>query len=211
MKYGFIERQRSVWPARSLCRLLKVSHSGFYTWVGRTPSHRALANERLTGLIRQSFAQSDRTYGSPRVWRDLIDWGEAVGENRVARLMCRAQLQARHKRRRMPLDAGMRLEHCIARNVLERQFVADRPNRKWAADFTYVWTAQGWLYVAVVIAIADSSTCRQPAELLVPRFTHAGCEIDHRAQSNRSSISLCERPARHFKYGCKCIRNKPGS
>lgn len=151
MKYGFIERQRSVWPVRSMCQLLKVSHGGFYAWAGRSPSHRALANERLTGLIRQSFAQSDRTYGSPRVWRDLIDWGEHIGENRVARLMRQAHLIARHKRRRLPSDIAGRLEHCIARNVLERQFIADGPNRKWAADFTYLWTAQGWLYVAVVI------------------------------------------------------------
>jgi len=151
VKYGFIERQRSVWPVRSMCRLLEVSHGGFYTWVGRRPSHRALSNERLTGLIRQSFAQSDRTYGSPRVWRDLLAWGEAVGENRVARLMHKAQLEARSKRRRLPLDYGVRSAHCIASNVLNRQFVAPGPNRKWAADFTYVWTAEGWLYVAVVI------------------------------------------------------------
>jgi putative transposase len=128
-----------------------VSHGGFYAWVGRTPSHRALANERLTGLIRQSFAQSDRTYGSPRVWRDLIAWGETVGENRVARLMRRAQLQARRRRRRWPADMGVRQEHCIAANVLDRHFEADGPNRKWAADFTYLWTAEGWLYLAVVI------------------------------------------------------------
>ena len=151
MKYGFIERQRSVWPVRTLCRLLRVSHGGFYTWVGRPPSHRALANERLTGLIRQSFAQSDRTYGSPRVWRDLLAWGETVGENRVARLMQRAQLHARRKRRRWPTDVGVRQEHCIAANVLERQFEAAGPNRKWVADFTYLWTAEGWLYLAVVI------------------------------------------------------------
>ena len=151
MKYGFIERQRSVWPVRSLCRLLKVSHGGFYTWAGRAASHRALANERLLGLIRQSFAQSDLTYGSPRVWRDLLAWGEAVGENRVARLMHRAQLQARPKRRRLPLDHGVRSAQCIATNVLDRQFAAPAPNRTWAADFTYLWTTEGWLYVAVVI------------------------------------------------------------
>jgi len=136
VKYGFIERQRSVWPVRSMCRLLKVSHGGFYTWAGRAASHRALANERLLGLIRQSFAQSDRTYGSPRVWRDLLAWGEAVGENRVARLMHRAQLQARPKRRRLPCDHGMRWAHCIATNVLARQFAAPAANRTWAADFT---------------------------------------------------------------------------
>lgn len=77
------------------------------------------------------------------MWRDLIEWGEAVSENRVARLMRKAQLQARHKRRRLPLNAGVRVKHCIARNILERRFVADGANRKWAADFTYLWTAQG--------------------------------------------------------------------
>ena len=151
MRYGFIERQRSVWPVRTMCRLLNVSHGGFYAWAGRLPSHRTVTNERLTGLIRQSFAQSDRTYGSPRVWRDLVAWGERVGENRVARLMRRAQLQARRRRRRVPTDTGIRSEHCIAANVLDRQFAADGPNRKWAADFTYLWTTEGWLYLAVVI------------------------------------------------------------
>ncbi len=151
MKYGFIERQRSVWPVRNMCGLLKVSHGGFYAWAGRAASHRALANERLLGLIRQSFAQSDRTYGSPRVWRDLLEWGERIGENRVARLMRAAHLQARHKRRRLPTDEGVRLAHCIAANVLDRRFVAATANQRWAADFTYLWSAEGWLYVAVVI------------------------------------------------------------
>jgi len=151
VRYGFIEQHRSVWPVRTMCQLLEVSRAGFYEWAGRTPSHRALANERLTGLVRQSFAMSDRTYGSPRVWRDLVAWGESVGENRVARLMRLAHLKARHKRRRLPQDGGHRLEHSIAPNVLDRQFEADGPNRKWVADFTYVWTAQGWLYVAAVI------------------------------------------------------------
>ncbi len=151
MRYGFIERHRSVWPVRTMCQLLKVSRAGFYEWVGRPPSDRALDNERLTGLVRQSFAMSDRTYGSPRVWRDLVAWGERVGENRVARLMRLAHLKARHKRRRLPQDEGARLEHSIAPNVLDRQFQADGPNRKWVADFTYVWTTEGWLYVAAVI------------------------------------------------------------
>jgi putative transposase len=134
-----------------MCRMLQVSHGGFYEWQSRSPCKRQRDNERLTGLVRQSFAMSDRTYGSPRVWRDLLDWGERIGENRVARLMRLAHLQARHKRRRLPADRGLRAEHCIAPNVLDRQFAADGPNKKWAADFTYLWSAEGWLYVAVVI------------------------------------------------------------
>jgi putative transposase len=134
-----------------MCRLLSVSHGGFYDWFDRSPSARAVENERLTGLIRSSFEQSDRTYGSPRVWRDLDEWGERVSENRVARLMCRAGLRARLKRGKHPSDAASRAEHMIAPNVLDRQFEASAPNQKWVADFTYVWTGEGWLFVAVVL------------------------------------------------------------
>jgi putative transposase len=151
VRYGFIARHRSVWPVRLMCRLLSVSHGGFYDWQGRSLSRRTIESERLTGLIRSSFEQSDRTYGSPRVWRDLHDWGERISENRVARLMCRAGIRARSKRRRHPADPGARNEHTIAPNVLDRQFEANAPNQKWVADFTYVWTAEGWLFVAVVL------------------------------------------------------------
>ena len=151
MRYGFIARHRTVWPTLAMCRVMEVSHSGFYEWLGRSPSRRQRENLRLSGRIRESFEASDRTYGSPRVWRDLHEWGEACSENRVARLMQAAGLQARRKRRRSPTDTGVRPEHSIAANMLERQFEADAPNRKWVADFTYIWSAEGWLYLAVVL------------------------------------------------------------
>ena len=134
-----------------MCRLLDVSHSGFYDWCGREPSQRSLDNDRLTARIRSSFLQSDKTYGSPRVWRDMRDWGETCGENRVARLMRLAHLQARAKRKGKPADLGVRPEHLIAKNLLDRQFEANAPNQRWLADFTYIWTAEGWLFLAAVI------------------------------------------------------------
>lgn len=151
MKYPFIARHRAIWSVRTLCQVLNVSRSGFYEWLGRGLSLREQANARLTGRIRESFEASDRTYGSPRVWRDLRSWGEVCGRHRVARLMRSARLIARSKRRRHPLDAGARVAHTIANNVLDRNFTADAPNQKWVADFTYVWTAQGWLFVAAVM------------------------------------------------------------
>jgi len=151
VRFGFIAKHRAVWPIRVMCAVLQVSPSGFYEWFGRPPSRRARANEKLTGLIRQSFEASDRTYGSRRVWRDLQAWGERCGIHRVERLMHAARLAARKKRRRLPSDTGVRPEHRIAPNLLQRTFEADAPNRKWLADFTYVWTAEGWLYVAVVL------------------------------------------------------------
>ena len=131
--------------------MLQVSHGGFYEWAVRQPSRRSIEDARLTGRIRQSYLESDRTYGALRVARDLLDWGERCGKRRTARLMRLASLRARPKRRRPPSDASLRLEHTIAPNLLERQFAATGPNRKWVADFTYLPTGEGWLFVAVVL------------------------------------------------------------
>ena len=151
MRFGFIAQHRAMWPVQVLCEVLEVSRSGFYEWLGRSPSARARTNERLTGLIRQSFVASDRTYGSRRILRDVLDWGGQAGIHRIARLMQKAGLVARRKRRRVPQDLGQRPEHSIAPNLLQRDFASDAPNKRWLADFTYVWTAEGWLYVAVVL------------------------------------------------------------
>jgi putative transposase len=151
VRYAFIARHRGVWPVSPMCRVLQVSRSGFHDWHRRQPSARALEKERRTGLIRSFFVQSDRTYGSPRVWRDMRDAGETIGENQVACLMRAAGLQARRRRGHRPVDEGVRQEHLVAANVLQREFQASGPNLKWAADFTYVDTAEGWLYVAVVL------------------------------------------------------------
>ena len=151
MKFAFVARYRPVWPTRVMCRLLEVSASGFYEWLNRPQSARSLANARLLVRIRESFALSGQTYGSPRIWKDMAEAGECCGENRVARLMRVAHISAQPKPRRKPTDTGLRPEHSIAPNVLERNFAASGPNRKWAADFTYIWTGEGWLFVAVVI------------------------------------------------------------
>jgi putative transposase len=134
-----------------MCQTLGVSRAGFYEWMQRPESARAQRNRLLTVQIRTSYEQSDRTYGSPRVWRDLCAWGFSCGEHRVARLMRAAGLQARGKRRRLPFDVGARPEHSIAPNLLDRQFEATAPNQRWVADFTYIWTEEGWLYFAVVL------------------------------------------------------------
>lgn len=150
MKYGFIARHRSIWPTRTMCRLLGVSASGFYDWFERPQSLREQRNAELLESIRRSFLASDSTYGSPRIALDLRDAGESCSVNRVARLMQAAGIKARHKRRRLPGQI-LSVVHSIAPNLLDRQFDATGPNQKWAADFTYVWTSEGWLFVAVVL------------------------------------------------------------
>lgn len=101
--------------------------------------------------MRASFLASDRTYGARRVWHDILSHGVACGLHRVERLMRAQALRARPRRRGLPKDHGARLAGAVAPNVLDRRFSADRPNQKWVADFTYIWTAEGWLYVAAVV------------------------------------------------------------
>src|SRR5262245_10839745 len=105
----------------------------------------------LSAKIRVSFAASDRTYGARRVWHDLLAAGIECGLHAIERLMRRSGLRARPRRRRLPIDLGDRSMAAVSANVLERQFEAPAPNRKRVADFTYIWTAEGWLYVAAVL------------------------------------------------------------
>jgi putative transposase len=128
---------------------LGVSASGFYEWLKRPESNRAMSNRVILVRIRESFEASHRSYGSPRVWRDLRDWNVPCSENRVARLMRQAAIVARPRLKRPRYDLGQR--SVIAPNLLDRQFEADGPNQKWVADFTYIPTAEGWLYLAVVL------------------------------------------------------------
>ncbi len=149
MKFGFVAKHRGIWPVRWLCEALGVSRSGFHAWLSRSPSARARSDEVLGAKVRDSFVGSDRTYGARRVWHDMLAEGAACGLHRVERLMREQALRARPRCRGLPSDKGTR--HEAADNVLDRQFEATAPNQKWIADFTYIWTAEGWLYVAAVI------------------------------------------------------------
>jgi len=150
MRFVFIAKHRNIWPVSWLCEALDVSRSGFHAWLRRGPSARAQSDEDLTAKVRASFVGSARTYGARRVWRDVLADGVACGLHKVERLMRANALRARPRRRALPKDDGCR-SPVVAPNVLDRQFAAERPNQKWIADFTYIWTAEGWLYVAAVI------------------------------------------------------------
>lgn len=132
-----------------MCEMLGVSRSGFHAWLRRPISARASYDEKLVVEIDKSFKASDRTYGARRVWRDVLEEGLTCGLHRIERLMRQNALRARPKRRGKPKDDGQ--GSVIADNILDRDFEADRPNQKWLADFTYIWTAEGWLYVSVVL------------------------------------------------------------
>ena len=129
---------------------MQVSRSGYYAWQRRPESQRSQENKRLVKQIEDIHQQSRQTYGSPRVHDELKDQGVRCGENRVARLMRQHGITVEKKRRFMrTTDSNHALP--VAPNRLNQQFEADRPDTVWTADITYIWTKQGWLYLAIVL------------------------------------------------------------
>ena len=182
MKFSFIAKHRGIWPVAWICGALGVSRSGFHAWLTRVPSQRSRDDEMIGARIKASHIGSYRTYGARRVWHDILAEGYQCGLHKIERLMREQGLRARPRRRGLPKDQGER--SVIAGNVLDRQFTADRPNQKWVADFTYIWTAEGWLYVAAVIdlfsrrvvgwSMSDSMTAQLVTDALMMAIWRRG-------------------------------------
>jgi putative transposase len=150
MRFQFIEAAKEDFPVTRLCQILGVSQSGYFAWRSRPASPRQRKDLVLLAHIRSAFARSNGTYGSPRMTRELQDEGLPVGRRRTARLMRENGLKARPKRRfKRTTDSPHSFP--IAPNLLEQDFSAKRPNQKWAADISYVWTSDGWLDLAVIL------------------------------------------------------------
>jgi putative transposase len=150
VKYGFIRRHAPVFPVRRLCEVLGVSASGYYRFRGRPESRRSREDRRLRLQIRTIHREMKGRYGSPRIYEELRARGVRCSRKRVARLMREEHLQGRRRRRyRVTTQSAHR--HAVAPNRLNRQFRVEGPNRVWAGDITYLWTEEGWLYLAVLL------------------------------------------------------------
>lgn len=150
MSYPFIAEQSQQYPVTILCRTLGVSVSGYYEWRGREPSAHAREDGELARQIHHIFHEHRQVYGSPRVHAELRARGVHCSRARVARLMREMELAAK-RRRHKPVGTVRAKGVQVAPNLLNREFTADGPNSKWVSDTTYVWTAEGWLYVAVIL------------------------------------------------------------
>lgn len=140
-------------PVRTMCRLLKVSASGYYAWQRRAPSKRAIEDAVLIERIRLIHADSDGNYGSPNIHAELRDTGTRVGRKRVARLMRNAGLRGVSRRRGFVVTTNRDPEQRPAADLVNRQFVADAPNKLWVADMTYVPTWAGFIFLAIVLDV----------------------------------------------------------
>lgn len=152
MRFKFIQAEKANYPVRVMCRVLRVSTSGYYAYVGRGPSTRKREDEKLKVHIGAVHARSRGTYGRARVGRQLLKENVEVGKQRVARLMREMGLQGLPKKRfRRTTDSNH--SRPVAPNVLDRKFEAERPNQYWVTDITCIWTWEGWLYLAAILEL----------------------------------------------------------
>ena len=150
MRFRLIDANKAGMTIDRVCALMDVSVSGFYAWTSRKPSQRQLDDMVLLAHIRSQFASSNETYGAPRMHVELREDGVSVGRHRVARLMRDNGLKALQKRRYKKTTDSCHGSP-VAANILDQDFACDMPNQKWGADISYIWTAEGWLYLAIVL------------------------------------------------------------
>jgi transposase InsO family protein len=218
MRFAFIDVEKASYPLRILCRVLQVSKSGFYAWRRRKPSNRDLEDERLRPQIVGAFKIGRGTYGSPRVQSELVGQGIEVGRGRVARLMRELGLQGLSPRKfRVTTDSNH--DEAIAPNVLSRDFVAGKPNEKWATDITYIWTAEGWLYLAVVMDLysrrivgwstaehMETSLCLDALSMAIKSRTNVKGMIHHSDRGVQYASKAYRKELKSQKIECSMSR-----
>lgn len=133
-----------------MCQVLEVSTSGYYAWLEREPAAASVPNQPLAQAVTRSYLDSDRTYGYRKVWQDLQAASVACCQETIRRVMKRLGFCAQYKRR-FVVTTDSNHSYAVAENVLNRDFFAEAPDRKWVADITYIPTQEGWLYLAAVL------------------------------------------------------------
>ena len=190
MRFRLIEDHRDLWPVRVICDALSVSPSGFYAWRSRPESPRKIANRVLLANIRRVHAQHRERYGAPRIHAELRAEGHAVNRKRVARLMRQNGIRARVPRRYRVCTTDSKHSLPVAENLLDQNFVADRPDQVWLADITYIPTGEGWLYLA-----RDPRPVHPQSRRLGHARSHA-CRTHHRRAHHGNPTATPERGPR---------------
>jgi putative transposase len=151
MMYTFIAAHETEFSIKAMCHVLGVQRSGYYAWKRRPVSAREEANVQLLAKIREAFEISRKTYGSLRIRHYWLRKGYGFSRHRIGRLMKKANLVPLKAAKWHPHTTQQRLGARIAPNLLDRDFSASNPNQKWVGDITYIETAEGWLYLAVIL------------------------------------------------------------
>jgi transposase InsO family protein len=150
MKYEFMKQHESEFSIKKMSSVFEVSRSGYYGFINRMPSARAQEEERLCKAIKRIHKASRQTYGSPRIHAELQEEGETCSRKQVSKMMKKYGVVAKMKKR-FKVTTRANPKAIPAPNLLQQDFTAEKPNQRWAADFTYIATQEGWLYVAAVL------------------------------------------------------------
>jgi putative transposase len=154
MKYEFIREEQHQIDVKRLCAVLQVSRSAYYSWQRTAISTRETQNQELLKHIEEIHQHSHRTYGSPRIWHALRQQGIRCSRKRIARLMHIHGIRAKMVRR-FRVTTRSRSNQVMAPDLVQRQFIVHQPNRVWTSDITYIWTREGWAYLAVVLDLCS--------------------------------------------------------
>ncbi|WP_394846013.1 IS3 family transposase [Pendulispora brunnea] len=205
VRFAFVHEEKASYPIAVLCKVLGVSRSGYYAWASRPTPSRERSDAQLAVEIATTHKRSRDTYGSPRVHRDLRARGIRVGKKRVERLMREHGIFAK-RRRRFRRTTDSRHSYPIAPNVLARRFEAAVPNRAWVTDVTYVWTLEGWLYLAVILDLCSRRIVGWAASENNDR--HLANDALRRAVANRRPVAgLLHHSDRGSPYASDDYRN----
>jgi transposase InsO family protein len=186
-----------------MCRCLAVSRAGYYAWLGRPESERVRRDRELLPAIRKAHHDGRRNYGSPRVHRELRFTGIAVGRHRVARLM-RANGIRGCRKRRFVATTNSNHDLPVAPNLLARKFTQNKPNVAWAADITYIATAEGWLYLAVLLDLYSRRIVGWAMDSRIDR--HLAVSALQMALANRPAVAVLHHSDRGVQYASEDYR-----
>jgi transposase InsO family protein len=206
MRFRQIEDHREVWPVRVMCAALSVSPSGYYAWRSRPPSLRKIANRELLGNIQRVHAHHRGRYGAPRIHAELRAEGQIVGRKRIERVMRQHGIRARAPCRYRVCTTDSKHSLPVAPNLLDQNFVADRPNQVWLADITYIATGEGWLYLAAILDLFTRKVVgwamrdHMRAELTIAALTMA-------IQRRRPGVGLIHHSDRGSQYAAGDYRD----
>jgi putative transposase len=222
VKYAWIDAQRQCFALTEMCSLLDVSISGYRAWKrGGSPERKRLTDSQMVMVMKAVHAELKGAYGSARMMRELRNRGFTAGKERVERLMRDNGIRARHKRRyRATTDSRHGLP--VAENLLARDFAPSAPNQVWTSDITYLWTDEGWLYLAIVLDLFNREVVgwslkpRMTADIVMDALTMGWCR-KHPAQglvhhSDRGSQYASHAfQAKLKEYGMTCSMNRKGN
>jgi putative transposase len=197
MKFSFIHAEKALFSVTTLCRLLGVTRQGYYAFAKRPASARVQDELSIRERLKVLHTESDGTYGSPRMLKALQNEGVRVGKRRIERALRSMGLQGR-QRRRWRVTTRANPTHPVVDNALARNFTASRPDEKWVTDISYVWTDEGWCYLATILDLFSRAVVGWALDTtLSTRLPLAALEMALRRRKPRSGL------LHHSDRGCQ--------